>query len=460
MAEYRRSFRCASVLLAITGAGSAYAQERPVGLAAAYRAALQRDPDWLSASADADATAENESQAKALFRPKVGVMASAGYGGATADVTLPPPVQNIDRVRLSGATLAGVAIVQQPIVNGQARAQARQLRAGAKAGAAQRDAARLQLVLRVADAYFAVLGARQELASYQAQETSARREQRAAQARFDAGRARITDVREAQARADGARAQSIAAQAQLETSMARYDELTGLGGETIVALRPDLVPTLPSGSLREWQERAEATSPVVIARSHAADAAMFRVDEFAWRSRVTVDAVGAAGTLQSPGQDGVASLNGVTGYTVGLRLQMPLYTGGGIESQRRQATRQARAAREQVDAARRDVRLNVQQAWTGQASSVAAIEALNTAIVSARLRERAALTGRDVGIRTQSDVLMAQATTIETERQLNDAQRNYERSRLALLASANQLDEKALQTIDLDFALDSSARQN
>ncbi|WP_312487979.1 TolC family protein [Sphingomonas sp.] len=454
MAEFRRSIRYASVLLAITSAGSAGAQERSSGLAAAYRAALQRDPDWLGASADADASAENEDQAKALFRPKVGIMATGGYGGATADVTLPPPVQDIDRVRLSGATLAGVAIAQQPIVNGQARAQARQLRAGAKAGAAQRDAARLQLALRVADAYFAVLGARQELMSYQAQEATARREQRAAQARFDAGRARITDVREAQARGDGAKAQSIAAQARLETSVARYGELTGLDGDTVVSLRPDLAPRLPVGSIRDWQARAEAASPVVIARRHAADAATFRIDEFGWRSRVTVDAVGAAGTLRAPGQDGVAALNGVTGYTVALRLQMPLYTGGGLESQRRQAMLQARAAREQVDAARRDVRLNVQQAWTGQASSVAAIAALNTAVVSARLRERAALTGRDVGIRTQSDVLMAQAATIETERQLNDAQRDYERSRLALLASANQLDEKALQMIDLDFAPD------
>jgi outer membrane protein len=419
----------------------------------AYRAALRQDPDWLGAREDADAAGEGDAQARALFRPKVGGTAGAGYGRTTADVTLPPPVQDIDRLRLSGVTLDASLTVQQPILNGQARAQARELRAGAKAGAAQLEGAGQQLMLRVAEQYFAVLAARDELASIQAQETSARREQRGAQARFDAGRAKITDVREAQARADAAAAQAIDAAAQLEVATARFSELTGLDGSAVVPLRADLAPIPPQGPLRDWQQRGEEASPLVVARSHAADAASARVGEFSWGSRVRVDATAGVNELRFPGaSNAFASVDRIGGYTAGLRLQVPFYTGGGLESQRRQAAAQARSAREQLDAARRDVRLNVQQAWSGQSSSVAGIAALRTALASAQLQEKAAITGREVGVRTQSDVLMAQAQVIETARRLGDAVRTYERSRLSLYAAAGELDEARLGDVDRDLA--------
>lgn len=446
MLDLRRTLIATVACVLIPGAATAQS------LSAAYQAALDRDPEWRGAREDAEALSEGDAQARALFRPKVGATAGAGYGRTTADVTLPAPVQDIDRLRLSGTTLDASVSVQQPILNGQASAQARELRAGSKAGAAQLEGARQQLMLRVSEMYFAVLAARDELASIQAQEVSARREQRAAQARFDAGRAKITDVREAQARADGAVAQAIDAGAKLEVATARFGELTGLDGTAVVAVRSDLVPVVPEGALAQWQGRGEATSPAVIARSHAADAASARVGEFTWGSRVRVDATAGVNELRFPGGDkGFASVDRIGGYTAALRLQVPLYTGGGLESQRRQAAAQARSAREQLDAARRDVRLNVQQAWSGQSSSVAGIAALRTALASAQLQEKAAITGREVGVRTQSDVLLAQALVIETEKRLGDAIRTYERSRLALYAAAGELNEKSLDEIDRDL---------
>jgi outer membrane protein len=447
MFDFRRVAIAAAACSLLPGAASAQ------NLSAAYRAALDRDPEWRGARDDADALSEGDAQARALFRPKIGATAGAGYSRTTADVTLPPPVQDIDQLRLSGTTLDASVTVEQPILNGQARAQARELRAGAKAGAAQLEGARQQLILRVAEAYFAVLAARDELASVRAQEVSARREQRGAQARFDAGRAKITDVREAQARADSAVAQAIDAGAKLDVATARFGELTGLDGSAVVPVRADLIPLAPEGALAAWQGRGEAASPAVVARAHAADAAAARVGEFTWGSRVRVDATGGANERRFPGGDnGFASIDRIRGYTAALRLQVPLYTGGGLESQRRQAAAQARSAREQLDAARRDVRLNVQQAWSGQSSSVAGIAALRTALASAQLQVNAAITGREVGVRTQNDVLMAQALVIETGQRLGDAIRAYERSRLSLLAAAGELDEESLKQIDRDLA--------
>ncbi|MEG3125940.1 TolC family outer membrane protein [Sphingomonas sp. GB1N7] len=442
--------RHAALALIVSALVSGPASAQSLG--AAYRAALTRDPEWLSAREDAAASGEGDAQARALFLPKVAAIGGGGYSQTKVDVTLPPPVQNIDRLSRSGGAVYGLVTAQQPLLNGQASAQARQLRAGVKAGAAQLEGTRQQLMLRVAEAYFSVLAAREERDSFAAQEASARREQRAAQARFDVGRAKITDVREAQARGDGAAAQRIEADGRVDTATARYAELTGLDGSSVVPLRPDIVPVLPAGSLTDWQRRGETASPAVTARGYAADAASAHVGEYSWKSRVRVDAMAGAASVRFPRiGENLASIDRIGGYSVGVRLQVPLYTGGALESQRRQAAAQARSAREQVDMARRDVRLNVQQAWTVQSGSVAGIAALRTAVASARLQEKAAITGREVGVRTQSDVLMAQAQVIESERRLGDALRGYERSRLSLYAAAGELDEQRLNDIDRDL---------
>lgn len=421
-------------------------------LSAAYRAALARDPEWLGAREDAAAASEGDAQARALFRPKVGVQAGASYTHLSADVDLPPPIESIDRLSLNGGGYNALVQVQQPLIDGAARAQQRQLRAGARAAEAQLAGAQQRLILRVAEAWFAVLAARDELASLETQEASARREQRSAQARFNAGRAKITDVREAQARGDGAAAQAVAATARVDTAAAQFFELTGLDGSAVVPLRTDLAAVPPAETLAVWQERGEKSAPAVTARSRAVDAAQARADQYGWRQQIKVDGVGMYGQNWSPGGgDQFASVNRVGGYSAGLRLTMPLYTGGGQQSQQRQAAAQARSAQQALDTARRDVRMTIQQAWTGQSSSVAGIAALRTALASARLQEQAAITGRDVGVRTQSDVLLAQSQVIDRERQLNDAVRNYERSRLSLYAAAGTLGEEQLRNADRDL---------
>ncbi|MCC2978247.1 TolC family protein [Sphingomonas sp. PL-96] len=191
---------------------------------------------------------------------------------------------------------------------------------------------------------------------------------------------------------------------------------------------------------------------MVVARSRAVDAARAKADQYRWGAQVKVDAVGSASRVQRTGGDNRLPFpEAFNSLSAGVRLTIPFYTGGGLSSQQRQAAAQSRSAEQMLEAARRDVRLNVQQAWIGQSSSVAGISALRTALASAELQERAAATGREIGIRTQSDVLAAQAQVFDTKRRLNDALRDYERSRVALSAATGSLDETVLAEIDQDL---------
>ncbi|AZI37720.1 TolC-like protein [Caenibius tardaugens NBRC 16725] len=448
MPDVRSACSALGIILALAAA-PASAQS----LSDAYAAALRQDPDHTAAAAERDAAQENEALARVLFRPKAQVQGNAGYSRVTADMddTSSTLLDQVDG--LSGGVLVGV---EQPIISGEARAQQRQLRAGARAGDAQYEASRQQLALRVAQAYFDVLRAKDTLASLTAQEESARREQRAAQARFDAGWAKITDVREAQARGDGVAAQIVSARAQSELAVSRFRELTGFDGGELHLVRSELSPAPPIRPLPDWQDEAEAQAPVIHARREQLAANEATVDQYRWSSQVQVTARGAYGQTWRGGNEaallGVITPPGrVGGFFAGLQAKIPLYTGGALEAQRRQATSQAASGRARLDAARRDVRLQVEQAWLGQRSSAERAAALRTALASAELQERAALTGREVGVRTQSDVLAAQAQTFEISRQLNDALYSYEYSRVALAAVAGVLTPDTLAEIDRDL---------
>ena len=105
-----------------------------------------------------------------------------------------------------------------------------------------------------------------------------------------------------------------------------------------------------------------------------------------------------------------------------------------------------------MDAARRDARLETQQAWLGISSGVDRILALRTALKSAQLEGKAAVTGREVGIRTEANVLEAEARVYSTLRDLNAANYDYEKNRIRLAKAAGILDESVLREIDADFS--------
>jgi outer membrane protein TolC len=129
MPDLRAATSAVALMLMVIPA-SGHAQS----LSEAYTAALRHDPDQAAAEADRDASRENDALATSLFRPKAQIEGSAGYSRITSDLDDPANVlpDKVDGV--SGGVLVGV---EQPIVDGSARAQARQLRAGARAGDAK-----------------------------------------------------------------------------------------------------------------------------------------------------------------------------------------------------------------------------------------------------------------------------------------------------------------------------------
>ena len=85
------------------------------------------------------------------------------------------------------------------------------------------------------------------------------------------------------------------------------------------------------------------------------------------------------------------------------------------------------------------------------AYGVEEIKALKAALLSSELQLRAATIGREVGNRTQSDVLAAQSLVLSNRQNLSATSYQYEKDRIGLAAAAGTLDEALLIAVEQDF---------
>ncbi len=418
----------------------------------ALQAALTYDADFLAAVETRAVDTEAGKQAQSLFRPKVQVQTGASWAGGSVDVTVPAPYSSLVQRNFDGGSRTASIQFSQSIYDAGATAQARQLKEKARAARTTFSADRQTLLLKVADAVFDLMAADDAIVLIRSQKAALANEKKQAQVRFDAGAAKITDVRESEAQYDQAVASEIALVAQRDIAAARYQTVTGMVARGSLGKPAIHEPGPPEESLLDAMAVAEAQSPSMIGAAHALTSAKAAVDQYRWAGRPKVSAVGAySGSWMDTSASQILNPRASTSYSVGVQVSAPLITGGLYGSELRAALASVRKAERELESAQRSARLSAEQAWSGVTSGAARIGALRAAVISAELQQRAAITGRELNLRTQSDVLNAQSLVYSTRQQLNQATYDYEKNRLRLAATAGQLSDEVVAKVDADI---------
>ena len=127
---------------------------------------------------------------------------------------------------------------------------------------------------------------------------------------------------------------------------------------------------------------------------------------------------------------------------------MPLYTGGALDSRERESLAKQRQAEQELSGAKRDARLQVQDASSSVKTGVARIAALEQSVQSAQTALEATTLGRDVGTRTELDVLDAQQRVYSAQLELAQARNDYLLGRVRLAMHAGELQEADLRALD------------
>jgi outer membrane protein len=331
-----------------------------------------------------------------------------------------------------------------------ARAEKRQLeQQTGLAGVRHRDAEQ-ELIQRVGEAYFNVLLAQETLRVTQAEKAAVQLQRERAQARFDVGRGKVTDVQEAQARLDNVLAREVSARSRLAQRHSEYQELTGVPAAGLAPLRAGFVPAAPQpDDLGAWQARGQVHNTRVQTRRGELFIASAEIDKYRLAARPTLDMV-ASYTYkgQGGGLSSGLSPDSSRAAAIGVQLTVPLYTGGALDSRQREAVAKKGQAEQELAAAQRDMRLQVQDAFLAARTGVARVAALDQSVRSARTALEATTLGRDVGTRTELDVLDAQQRVYTAQLDLAQARNEYLLGRFRLASAAGELQESDLRALN------------
>ncbi|MBK6853449.1 MAG: TolC family outer membrane protein [Burkholderiales bacterium] len=404
----------AITVAALLALGALSQQAHAQSLKALVDAARGYDASFQGAKASADAARYRIQQAEAGRNP------SAALGGEASFTNTDPPQVGPKNATNLGVNLTG----KYPLYNRSTGAIVDQATRGYEVAQADLALVEQDLIVRVAQAYFDVLGAQDALTAASANKKAIAEQLASAKRNFEVGTATITDTREAQARFDLATAQEIAADNDLRSKRIVLDQVVGQTGAVPRGLQlPVNLPNLAPDTPDTWVSRSDEGPSVRKARL-ALEIARLESEKSRAASSPTLDAVGRLGGNYASGSAVTAS-GGSDGLTrtasIGLQFSMPLYTGGAVENRLKETIALEVKSRNDLDFARRAVAQQTRQIWFGVQSGQAGVKALEAAESSSKLALEATQLGYKVGVRVNLDVLNAQTQLFSTQRDLAKA---------------------------------------
>jgi outer membrane protein len=408
-----------------------------------YREAQDNDPTFAAARATLDAGREKMPQGRA------GLLPSLTLSGNT--------VWNENEVSLYNSTVLGKprynsngyqVTLSQPLFRWQnwvSYDQSKIQVAQAEANFAQ---ARQDLILRVAQAYFDVNYAIENLKAVRANKTAIAQQLESAKKNFEVGTSTITDTHEAQARFDLAAAQEIAAESDYEVKQRALQAIIGKEPGDLSTTRKDAQLTAPQpNEMNQWVAAAEKDSIAVQVQQANADIAEREVSKQRAGHYPTLDLVANSGNSKSFGSTALGMLE--TEYqNIGLQLNIPVFQGGQVVSRQREAAANRTASQSNLEAARRSAALSARQYYLGVVNGLAQVKALKAALVSSQSALESNKLGYEVGVRINIDVLNAENQVYVTRRDLARATLDTLLSQLRLKAAVGALGEDDVAQIN------------
>jgi outer membrane protein, protease secretion system len=415
----------AGSVLALSASAADTATPRRLDLDSAWRAAFANDAILRAARAGAEAGAEAVPIARAQLLPQIGISLGRNFNELETDTTvLNRPVNTRQDYYSSTRAIT----LRQPLLQPVQWAALRQAGAQAVEAEANLANARQQLVTRLAEAYFDLLLADDQINLVRAQTLAHASQLEAAKKTLAAGSGIRTDIDEAQARLDLDTALALEARQQRDITRRRLQHLVGEPFAGITPLGIDRLHRQPpaAGELDDWIALAEENSPELQLLRARLEGATEEINKARARHLPTMDAIAQVNRGVS---DNINRINSTTTQsTIGVQFNMALFSGGGVEAAVRQARAELMRAQENLAAQRLDLNLRLHKEHRGVTEGLLRIKAMEQAVVSA---EQLALSSRrayQAGARTTLDVLNA-------EQQLATARRDLAQTRYAMLGA-------------------------
>jgi len=406
-----------------------------------YQTAKLKDPVILKSKAQYDVYLEKVSEANAALLPQIGFGLNSAYTKASED----------DGTNSNyGANLS----LSQSLYNGSYWQQLDLAEKQATQFATSYGFAAQELLFRTSIAYFNVLRADEALKSVQANKRAIERQLEQTKQRFDVGLIAITDVHEAQAEYDRTTADEINAENKLANSYYTLRELTGEDIRNIAYLNTDtFAPQKLQGDKKFWRNKSLEHNLNLHGKRIVKELAKMQIELAQTGHQPTLDLTAGLGydntdyDIDAP----ISRDTDMSAATIGLNLNVPIYTGGKTSSLVKQAQYNYIFASEDLVQTYRNTESQVSSGYNNVRASISSIQAYEQTVTSSSSALDATEAGFEVGTRTIVDVLNATRNLYSSENQLANARYDYIINMLQLKLSAGTLAEQDI--IDVSAGL-------
>ena len=305
----------------------------------------------------------------------------------------------------------------------------------------QLDLAEQQLLLKVAEAYFNVLVAKESLLTVQKSKESFAAQQTQAEALFKKGLSTIVDVQEAQAGYESALADEIEITSHLVQAYAQLETYTGLNPEQIELIHIHDVAQFPSLSSEQWLEQADANNAEIrlqrlVMLSTEQDMKATKANRYP-----TVEM--SAGYYTNPNDyqstDTVQDYETRANY-IGIGISLPLFTGGQLRAQSKQASASYHAAEQELQVTQEKVALSVKENFAKVRAGKIRIQALDKLVLTNQTKVKSSKLGNQYGFLSNADRVRSEKEYYDAELKRTQAKYQYLMAQLNLMQLAGMFD--------------------
>lgn len=427
-------------------AGGAASLGGPAGLAQLYNIALDSDPQYHAQRAAQAARKTARPIARAQLLPQL--TASAG-------------TDRIAKQKFRGRAFGvgeeggneftyserGYALsLNQSLYNRERLLQLRRSRSEDELAEVLLRAARQDLIVRLAEAYFAALYAQSDLEFARREKEAVAKQREQASERFALGLTPITDAKEAEAAHDLAVAEEIAAANRLDNALNALEAILGQRPAALAPMSQTFAPAPPApDTVEHWVDAAVAGNLGLLAQRISVNMAMTDVHIERAAHFPTLDL--RASKSQDEARGG-PSRRTVDDARVGVALSLPLFSGGATYYRTRRAEAEHRELLERLETEHREVRRASREAYFNVITSISRVAALARAEDSARQALASNREGFAVGTRTSVEVLLALKDLFGARRDHTQTRHEYILGTLRLKRAVGSLSDADVADVE------------
>jgi outer membrane protein len=440
-------FTLAVCLAALALLGAAGDAPPPTDLLTLYLKATEFDPVYLSAISERQIADQSLKESRSAVLPSL----SANVGSSYTQQDIKSSDNALFRVGTNNYYNQTYSIsLTQTVLHFDSFQRIPQAKAEVRRAEAQLEAAEQDLILRLAEAHFNFLAARDALEFATAERTANWQQVQEAEQKLGSGLVKLPDVEDARARYAVSQAAETTAVDAVEESRQAIAEITGEAPAALKQLSesfPLVAPDQPD--IDKWVESGFFQNPTLRALQVAVEIAQDEVKKQRAAYLPTLDLVASYNDNNSGGSiyAGGGGNNIATG-DIGLRLGIPIFDGGRNSALTTGAALKVSMAEQELERGKRRVERLARTSFQGVMSGITRVDALGKSVFSHQAAMVAKEEGWRSGLNTGLAVLDARKEFYQSKRDRAVARYTYIMDSLRLKQAAGVLNAHDLEQIN------------